>query len=458
MPNLEFDNPIQDAIRRATQSGPADVQGQQNVGDVPDDFQYCFGVALLAEHLDASRIPPDQWRSIMEAAYADPYLAGQEEAGTLRESDIRAALFSPGTTAADPQLAVTGLHIAQSQGRTLSSTQLGFLASQGTAGGNTVTNTIMRVAAELGTQAGMDPQTLQTFENLALATAYQESGFNPRAVGDSGHSVGLFQLHDQGEGAGMGESRYDPETNARRALSEFVSLWKTNPNIASDPGAWAAQSQRPADQGAYALAVDGWLNEIGAGKIPTAHIGPAGLAGNLPSGTVSEYSPIISAYRKYAGKEPDISTLYAILGHGSDAQSWDDYIRSLPSHIPGMTFGQRFDLRTQADSTMQKLLGHDATDGIVKELFDAGNTNPHEVEHFIGHLSENALNAMGRTTYNTIQAANQPHMQSIYSESGFDPRVAVAQFNANGGQPATNTESAAAVDQQSAGGSGDFEA
>lgn len=50
----------------------------------------------------------------------------------------------------------------------------------------------------------------------AVANAWAESGFNPNAVGDSGRSVGLFQLHEAGVGSGMSvEARRDPHTNAR---------------------------------------------------------------------------------------------------------------------------------------------------------------------------------------------------------------------------------------------------
>lgn len=52
-----------------------------------------------------------------------------------------------------------------------------------------------------------------------------ESGGRPDAVGDSGHSVGLFQLHDQGYGAGMGDSRFDPEANADRAARGLAEAW-----------------------------------------------------------------------------------------------------------------------------------------------------------------------------------------------------------------------------------------
>jgi hypothetical protein len=52
-----------------------------------------------------------------------------------------------------------------------------------------------------------------------------ESGGDPGAVGDSGHSVGLFQLHDMGYGHGMGDARFDPETNAARAARGLAESW-----------------------------------------------------------------------------------------------------------------------------------------------------------------------------------------------------------------------------------------
>jgi soluble lytic murein transglycosylase-like protein len=53
-----------------------------------------------------------------------------------------------------------------------------------------------------------------------------ESGGRPDAVGDGGHSVGLFQLHDQGYGYGMGDLRYDPEANAERAARGLAASWQ----------------------------------------------------------------------------------------------------------------------------------------------------------------------------------------------------------------------------------------
>lgn len=57
------------------------------------------------------------------------------------------------------------------------------------------------------------------------AVMLAESGGRPDAVGDNGHSVGLFQLHDQGYGHGMGDARFDPEINAERAAQGLAEAW-----------------------------------------------------------------------------------------------------------------------------------------------------------------------------------------------------------------------------------------
>ena len=64
-------------------------------------------------------------------------------------------------------------------------------------------------------------------ENFITAVMLAESGGDPNAVGDSGHSVGLFQLHDRGMGAGMGDDRYNPEKNARVGVAGLAGSWHT---------------------------------------------------------------------------------------------------------------------------------------------------------------------------------------------------------------------------------------
>ena len=55
-----------------------------------------------------------------------------------------------------------------------------------------------------------------------LANAKGESNFNSGAIGDDGHSVGLFQLHDRGGGTGMSVAqRQNPTLNTQRILSDY---------------------------------------------------------------------------------------------------------------------------------------------------------------------------------------------------------------------------------------------
>ena len=75
---------------------------------------------------------------------------------------------------------------------------------------------IKRVATESGI-----PEELHW---VPLAIAYGESGYDPLATGDEGASIGLFQLHEKGVGANMGDSRYDPEINARKMMPIIASV------------------------------------------------------------------------------------------------------------------------------------------------------------------------------------------------------------------------------------------
>jgi len=67
-------------------------------------------------------------------------------------------------------------------------------------------------------QTGVDP-------NLAVAIALEESGGNPRAIGDQGTSFGLYQLH---QGGALGhltpQQAQDPYTNAMAVLPAWAKL------------------------------------------------------------------------------------------------------------------------------------------------------------------------------------------------------------------------------------------
>lgn len=76
----------------------------------------------------------------------------------------------------------------------------------------------IRAVVTTAIRVGIDPL-------IAASLAKAESGFNPAAVGDAGASVGLFQLHERGQGAGMGAARLDPWVNAVKFLEQHKGLF-----------------------------------------------------------------------------------------------------------------------------------------------------------------------------------------------------------------------------------------
>src|SRR5206468_1915047 len=70
-----------------------------------------------------------------------------------------------------------------------------------------------------------DPDFIRT----VAATIGQETGFSfdPTTIGDQGHSVGLFQLHDQGAGTGMSAAqRSDPEQAAAKQIPALETAYR----------------------------------------------------------------------------------------------------------------------------------------------------------------------------------------------------------------------------------------
>src|SRR5262245_6548660 len=109
---------------------------------------------------------------------------------------------------------------------------------------------VQSIIVEEAQRAGVDPR-------LALAVAWQESGFDDEAIGDNGHSVGPFQENDRGRGAGRSfEDRADVRASARRFLAELAV---TQRRTGTKGGRLAALTQRPADQAGYARNIDAML-------------------------------------------------------------------------------------------------------------------------------------------------------------------------------------------------------
>lgn len=128
---------------------------------------------------------------------------------------------------------------------------------------------VRRVAAEEGMDA-----------DLLWAVVLQESGGNPRAVGDSGNSGGLYQENTGGRGAGIPmEQRFDPEASTRRAAREFKAIIAKNPGL--DPGQLAVAAQRPLEslRPQYAANVNAAFTRMKQqGPAPAAQVAQAAVA------------------------------------------------------------------------------------------------------------------------------------------------------------------------------------
>lgn len=78
---------------------------------------------------------------------------------------------------------------------------------------------MVQLIAQEFAEAGLSERA----QAAAVANAWHESGLNPLASGDSGNSIGLFQLNKHGAGHGMTvEDRQDPLINTRTILEREV--------------------------------------------------------------------------------------------------------------------------------------------------------------------------------------------------------------------------------------------
>ena len=87
---------------------------------------------------------------------------------------------------------------------------------------------IYRLSPEIYFATAYAAMTFGLEHNILLAVAKVESNMDNHVIGDGGHSVGAFQLHDQGAGAEMTVAqRMDWGTSARKAAEYLSQLWES---------------------------------------------------------------------------------------------------------------------------------------------------------------------------------------------------------------------------------------
>jgi hypothetical protein len=127
--------------------------------------------------------------------------------------------------------------------------------------------------------------------DVAVAVAQQESGFNPMAVGDGGHSHGIFQENDMGRAYGRAPD-YDVVRQTQRFAEEFREVAAANPG--ADLATLAYLAQRPADRQGYIRSISAILGSgaSGGGKLasPMANTW-------IPKGPIKKLVPVGTQYQ-----------------------------------------------------------------------------------------------------------------------------------------------------------------
>lgn len=421
-------------------------------------------LALEGIHVDPSHLSSDQLNALIQKAWSDPAVQGDWQSGVWDvpttyggagnfSTYLRKALFD------DPNsdLIQDGLSLKQQQGQTLTASEihnLGPLSQQVPtpfdpqfAGDTTLTfgQTGPFGAMEDGIDYGMPVGTAiySPFAGTIVVENKGKADWGTRVMVklDNGYTFAVGHLTNAAVTTGervnpgeiIGESGGDPsDPNSGESSGPHVEVQWINPSGQfTDPSGIMGQIYGGVTFGSLGLA-----SAAGTGVSTTD--AKDRLLGIDPV-LNAKYAGFVSIWKKYFGTEPTVSQTLAMAAHGPSVNQVEDFIRAMPGPFAGPNMGQYFDLRSLADNTMNKLLGHAATDGVVQRLWQSGNTDPGGVQHELSWLSENAVNAMGRATYDQIRQANAPSNMGIYNEGGFDPQVAVDQHQQAGSPPPSAT-------------------
>lgn len=128
------------------------------------------------------------------------------------------------------------------------------------------------------------------------------------------------------------------------------------------------------------------------------------------------HSGAASLWESYFGRKPTAAEMAGVLAHGADAQTQEDYIRSLPSHVPGMSLGAYTDGKKAADAAVQKFYGHPAADSIVADLFNQGIRSAGDIENWVYAQGAGPANGMNPALYKTEYQAHVAPAQGLYND------------------------------------------
>lgn len=130
----------------------------------------------------------------------------------------------------------------------------------------------------------------------------------------------------------------------------------------------------------------------------------------------AKYGQVRSLWQKYFGVDPTAEQMSRVIGAGTDPAQWEDYIRGLPSHLPGVTIGSYMDLRGLADAAFQKVYGNPSNDDVVKELHDKNLTTAEGVAYYVDQLPFKPGRDVSPLVYNAVYGSAAQYSQNVWNQ------------------------------------------
>lgn len=434
-------------ISSLTEGFPSETQ-EANADVDMDQLKADLMAALWHRGIDVSRIPLDQLdslvRTIANNSLVKDAFGSSELSDSQLETLIDHQLFDPGQST-DAGLVTTGIGLLQSQGHPLSAAQQDFASSNR----DTVPAPFDQSAITGYGYGFMDPDSdfasghhegtdFDVAENTPVYAPF--AGTIQALPSDGGYGNFLILTLDNGWSMRLGHLNSFAVTTGQRV----------------NPGELLALSGNTGNSTGPHIHFE-WRDPQGNAHDPSELLGPIwkgttyaqlGLSSAMGSGVSTtsardrllgidpileaKYPDAVSAFEKYFGRRPTAGELMAVARAGN-AKQQEDYVRSLASHIPGVTIGQYTDTRGVADQASMDIFGHPSTDAIVKEMIDRGLTTKIGAEFFYEQMA--IKGQISSQDYNSIWQAAAPHLQALYNEHGFDPRIASAIHQQAQGKP-----------------------
>jgi murein DD-endopeptidase MepM/ murein hydrolase activator NlpD len=419
----------------STQTGAADPNANKAAFEAlaTAKIQQMIGTRYyLVDSATLQGIVDKLWQSVSLQQLMNGYQQSPSQYGAALETAIQNAILNPSTDPAiDPSVTSDYINAKQGAGESLSTAELTALSNATQAANAPVPRPF-----DTSNVSGYDFNTPLP-PDLAKSTGQTTNMGTDYGTPAGSRIVSPF--------AGTVTVKHDP-FRGNQVLVTLDNGWQISFGHVASAAATEGARVNPGDliaisgsnvgdaQGAVTLVE--WFDPQGNRHDPHQVLDPIfngttystlGLPGAAGTGSPTvnavldrEYPSIKSDWTAMFGSPPSPEDVYNVLQHGTSPTQWTDFIRGMPGHIPGMTVGSIYDLRTVVDNVSMTSLGHAGTDGIVKELNDAGMTSQAQVKLW---YDEHSPNEIDKTTYDDIVKVLKPNLDGALNESGVDPRM-----------------------------------